>query len=78
MNSFDQFILRGRFTSPRLFSSEGQTNTRIIADYKGSIDRTFLNKLPRATLEILRLRCDIYACAANNLSSHSNLKTLAG
>jgi hypothetical protein len=71
-------ILRGRFTSPRHVFSEGQINNRMIADYKGSIARTILNKLPRAALQILRLRCDIYICPANNLSRHSNLSRMAG
>jgi hypothetical protein len=34
---FKAIVLRGRFTSPRPFSSEVQINASIIADYKGSI-----------------------------------------
>jgi hypothetical protein len=60
------------------FFSDGQISTRIIADYKGSITRTVLNKLPRDALYILRLRCDIYVRTAKNLSRHSKLKRMAG
>jgi hypothetical protein len=59
------------------FFSEGQIITRISADYKDSIARTVLHKLHRATLQILRLRCDIYIWTANDLSRHLNLKRMA-
>jgi hypothetical protein len=72
------FTFSGRFTSPRDFFSEGEIATRILADYKESIARQFLNKIPRAALQILRLRCDIYVGTAHNLSDHSNLKRMAG
>jgi hypothetical protein len=71
-------LVKGALHITRSFFSEGQISTPIIADYNGSIARTFLNKLPRATLQILRLRCDIYLCMAHSLSRYWKMKRMAG